>query len=113
MAVAADGNLLAALSVDAFNRAGGLFTSTDDGRSWANITPASFPALHDRSVVALAPSNSDVGYVLTTFRRQIDEDTSEDVNWLHKLILSSGQAEDRSANLPNFDRFGKSFNEKT
>lgn len=77
----------------------GVYRSTDDGQNWTAITPSTFPLTQDRSVVAIAPSNPDVAYVFTWTGLGQGED--EDVRF-HRITISSGEAEDRSANLPKF-----------
>ena len=106
-----DGTLLATLSSyggEAPETAPGVYRSTDDGDTWENITPSSFPEVHDRSVAAFAPSAPDSAYVLTTTRQDRNDPLSpgasrEDVR-LHLFDLS-GEAvatEDRSDHVPNF-----------
>ncbi|MBN2731688.1 MAG: T9SS type A sorting domain-containing protein [Balneolaceae bacterium] len=79
----------------------GVFVSTDDGQSWTEITPGSFPADHDRSVIAFAPSDPDVMYVFT---QKSDDDSNQGVSF-HRIDISGGlpgASQDRSANLPDF-----------
>lgn len=78
----------------------GLYKSTDDGQTWTSITPASLPAYHERSVLAVAPSNNDVVYLMTNTGSLIN-DKYDDIRF-HKVTISSGVSEDRSANMPNF-----------
>jgi len=96
--VATDGTLVAVLSeaddggVIAFTP--GVYRSTDHGDNWTNITPASFPASHGRSVLALAPSNQDICYVLTS----TGDGNRTNVKF-HKITVSTGASAERSANL--------------
>lgn len=103
-----DGRLVAALSQFGPNSnptySPGVYKSTDNGESWTDITPSSFPHSHERSVLALAPSNPDILYVLT-FTGDIDHNDRDDVRF-HKIDISTGQSEDRSGNLPDFGREG-------
>ena len=101
VAVAANGTLAAVLSSNLNNdpKANqGVYRSTDDGATWTNITPNTFPTEHQRSVIAIAPSNPDAAYALTY---DGFDDTAEAMS-LHKITLSTGASIDRSANLPNF-----------
>ncbi|MGF1671908.1 MAG: WD40/YVTN/BNR-like repeat-containing protein, partial [Balneolaceae bacterium] len=82
----------------------GLFTSTDDGSTWTDITPEDFPASHQRTVVAIAPSNPDIIYSFTYTGTGSGSD--EDVR-LFKIDLSDGTSSERSANLP--PTFGMRF----
>ncbi len=78
----------------------GVYKSNDDGLTWTRITPATFPSTHQRSLLAVAPSNPDIVYALT-FTGQTLSDGREDMRF-HKINLSTGAAEDRSANLPRY-----------
>ncbi len=102
VAVASNGTLAAVLSSDNNNdpKANqGVYRSNDDGATWTNITPNTFPSEHQRSVLAIAPSNPDAAYVLTY---DGFDDTAEAM-YFHKITLSTGASDDRSANLPVFD----------
>src|SRR5699024_5699599 len=101
VAVASDGTLVSVLSsADAGepNNDPGIFVSIDDGDTWSEITPPTLPDMHQRSVIAIAPSDPDIVYILT-YVDGTGED--EDVRF-HYLNLSTGQSEDRSDNLPDF-----------
>ncbi len=78
----------------------GVYKSNDDGLTWTRITPATFPSTHQRSVLAIAPSNPDLVYALT-FTGQTLSDGREDMRF-HKINLRTNFAEDRSANLPRY-----------
>jgi len=41
----------------------GISTSADDGTTWTTITPAGFPTVYGRIVIAIAPSNENIVYV--------------------------------------------------
>lgn len=113
MVVGSDETVVAALSQDPGNvqkkKTPGIYKSTNDGLNWTNITPATFPATHQRSVIAIAPSNPDIAYVIT-WTGNLKTNDREDVR-LHKIIISFGASEDRSGNLPDFSNYGaiKSF----
>lgn len=82
----------------------GIYLSTDDGASWTNVTPSTFPSTHRRTVAAFAPSAPDSAYILT-LKGQGDE-TNQGVSF-HMLDLDLGaemleDSEDRSENLPDF-----------
>lgn len=112
--VTTTGVFYAAISSNANN--GGIWRS-EDGLSWSNITAAGFPATHERTVLAIAPSNEDVVYSLsvTPGFGQIDNpnDPTPEYNslWKYTYVSSTGAGfpnvwEDRSVNLPstNFNR---------
>lgn len=97
--VASDGTLLAALSTGSSTPANkpGIYRSADDGQSWVNITPASgYPSSPMRSVIATAPSNPAVAYIMTQ-----TPGVSNEIKFF-KLNISTGTVEDRTANLPSF-----------
>lgn len=101
--VGPDGRLVATISSQSFSQGSGtfnpgVFVSYDDGASWDEITPASFPSNHGRSVITLAPSNPDIAYVLT---QKVGDATNQGVSF-HRINLATETAEDRSANLPNY-----------
>ncbi|MCB0743757.1 MAG: PKD domain-containing protein, partial [Ignavibacteriae bacterium] len=81
----------------------GVYKSTNDGSNWTSITPNSFPSQHSRSVVTIAPSNTSTCFVLTYTGNMVN-DTYEDIR-LHKINISNGASEDRTANLPVFTFF--------
>jgi hypothetical protein len=109
--VNSEGTVIAALSQYGWNYAPtnlpGIYKSTNDGQtgSWTNITPPTFPQEHQRSVLATAPSNKDIVYVLTN-TGSIDVNNIEDIR-LHKINISTGTSEDRSANMPYFSYCGR------
>lgn len=81
----------------------GVYISRNDGDTWTNITPGTFPSTHSRSVLAFAPSNEEVAYVFTATQRTTNN--REDVR-LHKLDLGSGAATDLSDNIPGLSEAG-------
>ena len=103
IAVSSDGKLVAVMSSLrtnwTHNNTGGLFISTNDGQAWEDITPATFPAQHHRSILAFAPSNPDILYVLT-YTGNLLSNNREDIRF-HYLNLAEGTSEDRTAFLPN------------
>lgn len=104
IAVGTNGTLVATFSEASFEANSqepnnpGVFYSTDDGNTWTDVTPTTFPNSHQRSVVAIAPSDPDIAYILT-YSGGTGE--SEDVRF-HYLDLGAGTSEDRSDNLPDF-----------
>ncbi len=101
-----DGTLIASLSQSGFNSSHenqpGIYSSNDDGANWQNITPADFPATHERTVLAIAESNTNIVYVLTNTGQTNGKD---EIVKLFKLDLSSGSSQDLSANLPTFSSY--------
>ena len=111
VAVDANGNLLLVLAGNAASASTvGVFRSTDDGVTWTPIHenngatfPSPFDGEYSRPVIALAPSNPDVAYILTYMgvKKTVTGGEIEDVRF-HKLTISTGTYEDRSANIPVF-----------
>jgi len=98
-----NGELLAALSE---NDAGGsqpynpgIHRSTDDGNNWTDVTPADFPATHDRTYLAFAPSAPDTAYSYTY--EGTGSGSDEDISFF-MLDFANDNSEDRSDNLPDF-----------
>jgi hypothetical protein len=97
----------------------GIRRSTD-GINWVNITPVNFPPAYERIVLALAPSNQNVLYVLVQ-GVPIGEPNSVNRHQLWKYTYISGNGtgtggvwESRGANLPqtgqnNYGTFNEPF----
>ncbi|HYW34829.1 MAG TPA: T9SS type A sorting domain-containing protein [Balneolaceae bacterium] len=105
VAVASDGTVAAVLSSVTAGTSGGqsgIFVSHDDGQSWSNITPSSFPSNYRRSVIAFAPSNPNILYDFT-LKAGSDTTSNQGVSF-YKLDLSGNpkNAKDRAGNLPDF-----------
>ncbi|MFO0507794.1 MAG: hypothetical protein ACK5YS_02865, partial [bacterium] len=90
----------------------GIYRSTTGNlNEWTIITPATFPATYGRTVVATAPSNDNVMYVIA------DGTPSTPVGhdfWKYTYVSGDGTGsggvwENRSANLPNFGGFVGDF----
>lgn len=81
----------------------GVYVSDDDGASFRMVGVGVVPENIYRAVVAISPSNPNVGYVFYITRAS--------VHGLAVLDLATGGATDRSASLPpNFtNRFGGTF----
>jgi PKD domain/Secretion system C-terminal sorting domain len=75
----------------------GIYKSINEGQSWTNITPNTFPSSHHRSVICAA--NNNTAYIITT-TGDIKNDR-EDIRF-HKTNINTGVSEDRSANMPIF-----------
>ena len=106
VAVNSEGVVLATISSEGSmtpSNSPGVYISNNDGISWTDITPNTFPQNHDRSIVAFAPSNPDVAYIFTTTLMQ--RNGREDVR-LHKIDISTGFSTDLSSNLPNLSDAG-------
>lgn len=85
----------------------GVYKSFDDGNTWTNITPSTFPQTFSRSLIEIAPSNTDIAYVVTLVKNN-GTAQAEDIRF-HKINISNGSSEDRSDNLPEFDMTVASF----
>lgn len=103
-----DGELLAVtsqLTAGATSNNPGLFISINDGQSWSEITPASFPDQHERSFISFAPSAPDTAYIITYTGLSATATPNDSVKF-HMIELDAPGdtvlTEDRSANLPDF-----------
>ncbi len=81
----------------------GIFRSVD-GVTWTDITPTSFPAVYERIVLDIAPSNENIVYFLAYTPGNGRFDTSL---WKYTYVAGNGAGvggiwEDRSANVPGF-----------
>ncbi|MBL1213009.1 MAG: T9SS type A sorting domain-containing protein [Ignavibacteriae bacterium] len=107
ISVGANGTLVAVISDNQFVTAAnppGIYKSVDHGASWTNITPAGYPQFPARSVVAIAPSNNDVAYVLNYTGQNISQ--NEEIIKFYKINIGAGTSVDRSNNLPAFRNGG-------
>ncbi len=116
VSIATDGRMVAVLSSpfqgQTPDNTPGVYKSTDDGSTWTNITPATFPQSHERSEVEIAPSNPNTVYIITY--AGTDQNTQQEDIRFFKLDLQSGNSEDRSNNLPVFNSpYGGEENVKT
>jgi len=108
IAANAAGELIAVLSENRYSGTStdspGVYRSSDDGSTWSDITPGTFPTQHDRSFAAFAPSAPDTAYVITYVGVKATTSPNDSVAF-HMIDLNSGgstQVEDRSANMPDF-----------
>ncbi len=102
----ASGVFIGVLSGPSGASTNGLYRSVDDGASWQPLSgadPLRVPTI--RSVMALAPSNQDLLYVMTYMGadKVVSGTTVEDVRF-HKVTLSTAVFEDLSANIPFLPR---------
>ncbi|MCF8259642.1 MAG: T9SS type A sorting domain-containing protein [Melioribacteraceae bacterium] len=105
--IASDGTLIATLdNMDGIATQHGIFKSTNEGESWQDITPASFPDEHYRTVIGFAPSNPTVAYSLTLSREFENNEFVEYFNF-YKFNVPDGTSEDRTQNLPNITGAGE------
>ncbi|GAB5535904.1 MAG: hypothetical protein Rubg2KO_21530 [Rubricoccaceae bacterium] len=106
VAVSAGGVILAAFSGEKGVPQGvepGLHASYDDGATWQDVTPATFPDFHARTALTFA---TDVGYAFT-YADVTRQDGNDDVR-LHRVTVTPGGGtaaafEERTANLPFVD----------
>jgi len=112
IAAASNGNLIAVISDPGGSAVPtnqpGVYTSTDNGDNWNDITPLDYPQTSARGVLATAPSNADAAYLLLFTGENISTD-QEDVRFF-KFDVGTGLSEDRSNNLPAFGRTGGTLN---
>lgn len=86
----------------------GAFHSLDDGLTWSDVTPFSYPERTFRAVAAFIPGDPSSAYL---FVQGFDPDPQggpDDFITVHKfyrLDLASGTFQDRSGNLPNSDEY--------
>lgn len=106
-----EGNIIMIASENTAGGSGtpGVFYSTNDGVSWSNITPSSFPSTYQRSVVDFAPSNEDIAFIFTNTgdskTSPFDSGSNVEVLSLYKVNVSNGTSSNLSANIPEFDDF--------
>ncbi|MBO6795128.1 MAG: T9SS type A sorting domain-containing protein [Balneolaceae bacterium] len=77
----------------------GVYLSKDDGLSWINITPSSFPSNGDRSVIGISESNPSIFFILT------DTGSGAAGMNLHRFDISQPsniKTSDRSSGIPDF-----------
>ena len=105
--VTSNGTVIAYTSKSTFvtqTDAPGIFKSTNDGNTWTNITPTTYPTTtYTRAYLASAPSDADILYVLTDHGVQ---SSGRDVVSFHKITVSTGASEDRSSHIPDFSGEG-------
>jgi len=108
--VAGNGTLIASISESGFDESTantpGIYMSVDDGMNWDDITPNDFPTTHERSVIAISESNTNIVYILTNTGQYNGDD---EIVKLFKIDNSTGTSSDLSANLPTFSSFRGSF----
>jgi photosystem II stability/assembly factor-like uncharacterized protein len=89
----------------------GVYESSDNGTSWTDITPDSFPAGFTRGVIAVAPSDANILYALVYVADQgsgargtieLKNGTDGADMRLFYFDRNTGSSEDRSANMPDF-----------
>ena len=95
--ISSTGTLYAALSHPGNNA--GVWRS-EDGVSWTNITPSGWSSNSARTTLAIAPSNEDVLYTVTT-----SPGSGTHAHSIWKYTHSTTTWEDRSANVPGFGSF--------
>ncbi len=78
------------------------FWRSTDGINWVNISPSSLPLVHERTLLAIAPSNENIVYYYTVTPSFGQSDVSF---WKYTYLNNDGSAsggswENRSNNLP-------------
>ncbi len=114
--VSSTGVFYAAMQSTAGNQKG--FHRSEDGLNWTNITSGSFPGVHERSVLALAPSNENILYTLSETPGNGKPDTPNNPSeftslWKYTYLSGNGAGTngswvDRSIGLPS-DVFRNSY----
>ncbi len=97
--VTSNGNHYATISSDG-NQKG--FWRSDDGLTWANISPSDIPSNHDKTLIAEAPSNPNIVYFYSVTPGKGSSDVSF---WKYTYQSGNGAGsngvwENRSNNLP-------------
>lgn len=106
VAVNEDGVVLAVISSEGSNSQSnppGVYISNNDGVTWNNVTPTTFPRDHDRSIVAFAPSNQDIAYIYTS--TGVFRNGREDVR-LHQINVQTATSTNLSGNIPTLSEAG-------
>jgi hypothetical protein len=98
--VASDGTVYAvlsstALSSDPQTNAPGIYESTDDGLTWTDITPTEMPSFHDRTRLAVSPSDPDILYAFI-------EGSNSNPNLLYIDRDNPANNELRTSNIPDY-----------
>lgn len=99
----------------------GIWRSSDNGNSWANILPPNFPTAYKRMVIGLVPQDENHMYILalTDGKGKLTKNFRGDEEWnsLWKYTYISGDGsgaggrwEDRSASIPDFPGDFEKFN---
>ncbi len=103
VAVTSAGDVYAALSSDGSTN--GIWHSTD-GINWTNITPSNFPTTFGRIVIATAPSNPNILYVLANTPGSGDpgdpSNGTDDYHSLYKYDAASAQWTNLTTSLPTW-----------
>ena len=100
-----DGVLLAVLSQKSNSptqtNAPGFYYSTDDGSTWKFINSTSYPAEHDRTVLAFATSKPNLAYALMNTGGKYQTSQADDLR-MFRIDLNTEQVEDLSENIQVF-----------
>lgn len=106
--VSATGIFYASIESSATSNRG--FWRSEDGVNWTSITPTTFPSLHQRTVIAIAPSNENSVYFLSETPgngNPNDGNGSDEFHSIWKYTYMSGNGagnggawSNRSAGLP-------------
>lgn len=100
VAVNSQGDIIAVLSVGSNSDFDpGVYISTNDGVTWTNVTPGSYPNNPERGVIGVSESDPDIFYVFT------DTGIGAEGLTLHRFDISNPSnvvTSDRSSGIPNF-----------
>jgi hypothetical protein len=92
----------------------GIWKSTNSGANWTNINPSFMPAIYNRIVIGIAPSNENIVYFLGQTpgagKPGVDPPISTEYCSLWKYNASTSTWTDLSSNLPNVAGYYAGFN---
>ncbi len=87
----------------------GVYYTTNNGSTWNNITPATFPTNHARSVIEIAPSSENLAYVFTNTGEgkasKTEPTKAVEKLTLFKINTATGESFDLTENIPELDTF--------
>ncbi|MBN1348946.1 T9SS type A sorting domain-containing protein [candidate division KSB1 bacterium] len=103
VAIASDGSIYTTLSRNGGSLTDyGVFHSTDNGNTWQNISPPALASDPYRMVLAVAPSNSNIVYLIVQATK---EGESADDHQFFRYNAGTGNWANLSGNLPTTEQF--------